>query len=56
MSIRSFIFCDICNPQGIRTIELRRSPRENDRNGRQISDGRFGMKAVFMRRWPQLAG
>ena len=41
MSIRTFIFCDICNPQGIRTIEFRRAPREGDRNGRRISDGRF---------------
>ena len=41
MSIRTFIFCDICNPQGIRTIEFRRSPREGDRNGRRICDGRF---------------
>ncbi len=41
MSIRTFIFCDICNPQGIRTIEFRRSPREDDRNGRRLSDGRF---------------
>ena len=40
MSIRTFIFCDICNPQGIRTIEYRRSPREDDRNGRRICDGR----------------
>lgn len=42
MSIRSFVFCDICNPQGIRTIEFRRAPRKEDiRNGRRICDGRF---------------
>ncbi|MEE9327088.1 MAG: hypothetical protein V3U71_07305 [Cocleimonas sp.] len=41
MSIRTFIFCDICNPQGIRTIEFRRSPREGNRNGRRLCDGRF---------------
>jgi len=40
MSIRSFIFCDICNPQGLRSIEFRRSPREGDREGRRLSDGR----------------
>ena len=40
MSIRTFIFCDICNPQGIRSIEFRRAPREGDRNGRRLSDGR----------------
>ena len=40
MSIRTFIFCDICNPQGLRSIEFRRSPRTSDREGRRISDGR----------------
>ena len=40
MSIRKFIFCDICNPQGLRSIEFRRAPRLDERNGRRISDGR----------------
>ncbi len=40
MSIRKFIFCDICNPQGLRSIEFRRSPRADERSGRRISDGR----------------
>lgn len=40
MSIRTFIFCDICNPQGLRSVEFRRSPRENERNGRRLCDGR----------------
>ncbi|NOT12634.1 MAG: hypothetical protein HOP23_12495 [Methylococcaceae bacterium] len=40
MSIRTFIFCDICNPQALRTIEFRRSSRINERSGRRISDGR----------------
>lgn len=40
MSIRTFIFCDICNPQGLRPIEFRRAPRKNDRGGRRVSDGR----------------
>ncbi|MDD1622153.1 MAG: hypothetical protein LUQ11_11795 [Methylococcaceae bacterium] len=40
MSIRKFIFCDICNPQGLRSIEFRRSPRGDERTGRRISDGR----------------
>ncbi len=40
MSIRTIIFCDICNPQGLRAIEFRRAPREDERNGRRISDGR----------------
>ena len=39
MSIRTIIFCDICNPQGLRTIEFRRAPRQ-DTSGRRISDGR----------------
>ena len=40
MSIRTFIFCDICNPQALRSIEFRRTPRENERSGRRLSDGR----------------
>lgn len=40
MSIRKIIFCDICNPQGMRPIEYRRAPRPNERGGRRISDGR----------------
>jgi hypothetical protein len=41
MSIRKIIFCDICNPQGLRSIEYRRAPRANtERVGRRISDGR----------------
>ena len=40
MSIRTFIFCDICNPQALRSIEFRRGPREEERNGRRLSDGR----------------
>ena len=40
MSIRNFIFCDICNPQALRSIEFRRSPRENEREGRRLCDGR----------------
>jgi len=40
MTIRQFIFCDICNPQALRSIEFRRAPREDERTGRRISDGR----------------
>jgi len=39
MSIRTFIFCDICNPQGLRSVEFRRRPRK-ERTGRRLSDGR----------------
>lgn len=40
MTIRSFIFCDICNPQGFRTIEKRRNTTRKSSPGRRISDGR----------------
>ncbi len=40
MSIRTFIFCDICNPQALRSIEFRRLTRKGIRTGRRISDGR----------------
>lgn len=40
MSIRKFVFCDICNPQALRSIEFRRSKRLDTRIGRRISDGR----------------
>ena len=39
MAIRFFIFCDICNPQCVRTVEGRRTSRRNN-DGRRISDGR----------------
>ena len=40
MSIRTFIFCDICNPQGLRSIEFRRKSRKDERSGRRLCDGR----------------
>ncbi len=41
MTIRTFIFCDICNPVGLRTIDFRRNNRDGeDRKGRRLSDGR----------------
>ncbi len=36
---RSFIFCDVCNTNGIRQIELRRQANRGDRGGRRSSDG-----------------
>ena len=45
MSIRTFIFCDICNPQATRSIEYRRSTRQGVRTGRRISDGRAWIEA-----------
>lgn len=41
MSIRTFIFCDYCNPSAIRDIEARRSTvRPFGLSGRRFSDGR----------------
>ncbi len=40
MTYRTFLFCDICNPDGTRSIELRRDIKRSDRHGRRISDGR----------------
>lgn len=41
MSRRSFIFCDICNPMGIRAVEMRRTIVGRDpRMGRRVTDGR----------------
>ncbi|MBU0500792.1 MAG: hypothetical protein KJ558_13705 [Gammaproteobacteria bacterium] len=41
MSIRTFIFCDHCNPIAIRFVEERRRSRwEDPTMGRRISDGR----------------
>ena len=40
MSIRTFLFCDVCNPRGIRTPEQRRDMHRRETYGRRISDGR----------------
>ncbi len=40
MPRRSFIFCDICNPQAVRYVEMRRSIGRDSRIGRRLSDGR----------------
>lgn len=45
MTIRTFIFCDICNPQGVRMIEYRRATRIGARPGRRMSDGRSWLEA-----------
>ena len=39
MSVRTFIFCDRCNPQGIRNIN-RRNRSTDENKGRRNSDGR----------------
>ncbi len=38
--LRVIIFCDVCNPQGIRYIEQKRSTQRGDTEGRRITDGR----------------
>jgi len=40
MARRSFIFCDICNPLALRSIEMRRTDGRVDRDGRRLCDGR----------------
>jgi hypothetical protein len=39
MARRDFIFCDICNPQAIREVEMRRATGRLG-TGRRITDGR----------------
>ena len=38
MSIRTFIFCDMCNPHGIRNEERRSSLRRNSEGRRKHDD------------------
>ncbi|MFQ3236052.1 MAG: hypothetical protein ACI9C4_001616 [Paraglaciecola sp.] len=38
--LRAFIFCDICNRQGLRYIEQNRSSQRGDEGGRRVTDGR----------------
>ena len=40
MTFRTFLFCDICNPYGTRSVELRRDMKRSDKHGRRISDDR----------------
>lgn len=40
MSVRTFIFCDICNPMGIRMVEVRRNGQRGTYEGRRLTDGR----------------
>lgn len=41
MVTRRFIFCDLCNPQGVRIPEQRRNARRDARDGRRVTDGRM---------------
>ncbi|MFT4993383.1 MAG: hypothetical protein ACI965_000402 [Paraglaciecola sp.] len=38
--LRTFIFCDRCNLQGLRYIEQNRSSQRGDEGGRRVTDGR----------------
>lgn len=38
--LRIIVFCDTCNPQGIRYIEQQRNSERGDEGGRRITDGR----------------
>ncbi len=41
MTVKTFVFCDICNTKGIRLLDDRRvDEREAELGGRRISDGR----------------
>lgn len=40
MSVHTFVFCDQCNPQHIRSLEYRRTSDRGDRQGRRITDAR----------------
>ncbi len=44
--LRSFIFCDSCNPQGIRTVEIRRNEERGAQTGRRITDGRAWLAEI----------
>jgi len=45
VSIRRFIFCEACNPQGIRCLELRRNLHRDCCHGRRWNDGRAWFEA-----------
>ncbi len=38
--LQSVVFCDRCNPQGVRLIENRREGYRSDQSGRRLTDGR----------------
>lgn len=40
MSIRCFVFCDLCNQQCVRCPEQRRGGGRDPRAGRRVTDGR----------------
>lgn len=40
MSLRIFLFCDFCNPEGIRTVDERRAPIRDTGKGRRNTDNK----------------
>jgi len=40
MSLRTFVFCDACNQEAVRTLEMRRGLDRGTSGGRRHSDGR----------------
>jgi len=38
--LRVIVFCDVCNPQGIRYIEQQHNSEGGDEDGRRITAGR----------------
>lgn len=40
MSIRTIVFCDICNPRALKSVELRRERQGEERAGRRLTEGR----------------
>jgi hypothetical protein len=40
VAVRTFLFCDICNPLAIRSVELRRHRPRADGSGQRLTDGR----------------
>lgn len=54
--VRTFVFCDSCNPQGFRFVETRRDKDRSGPTGRRISDGRSWLDAsseevVLEKKW-----
>ena len=46
MTIRNFVFCDVCNPQAFRSVETRRNTTRKTSAGRRISDGRSWLEGT----------
>ncbi len=47
MSIRSFMFCDVCNPKGVRCLEMRRNKHRGHGTRRRWSDGRAWIETTL---------